>query len=221
MAEPSKLKISELDFEQLRSNFKSFLSTQEEFKDYDFSGSALNILMDLLSYNTHINSFYLNMIANEMFLDTAVNRNSILSLSKMLGYLPRSRKSAFANVNISVTPTDSPSNITIAKNTKFSSTIDGVAFTFVTDKAYTAVANNDNTTVLVQNVKLLQGDPLSFRYTANTADTSIKYRIPNRGVDTDSISVVLQESSENTTQSAYSLATDLLNINSTSNVFFY
>lgn len=220
MSEPSKLRLSELDFDQLRTNFKSFLNTQEEFKDYDSSGSAMSVMLDLLSYNSHLNSFYLNMVANEMFIDTAINRNSLMSLSKMLGYLPRSRKSSFANVNISVTPNDSPSNITIAKNTKFNTTIEGVSFTFVTDKSYSATANNDNTAVLVENVKLVQGEPLSFRYTANTADTSIKYRIPNRGVDTDSITVVLQESVENTTQSSYTLASDLLNINSTSNVFF-
>ena len=220
MAEPSKLRLSELDFDQLRSNFKSFLNTQDEFKDYDTSGSAISVLLDLLAYNSHLNSFYLNMVANEMFIDTAVNRNSLMSLSKMLGYLPRSRKSAFANVNISVTPTDSPSNITIAKNTKFNTTIEGISFTFVTDKSYSASANNDNSAVLVENVKLVQGEPLSFRYTANTSDTSIKYKIPNRGIDTDSITVVLQESVDNTTQHSYSLASDLLNINSTSNVFF-
>ena len=220
MAEPSKLRLSELDFDQLRSNFKSFLNTQDEFKDYDTSGSAISVLLDLLAYNSHLNSFYLNMVANEMFIDTAVNRNSLMSLSKMLGYLPRSRKSAFGNVNISVTPTDSPSNITIAKNTKFNTTIEGISFTFVTDKSYSASANNDNSAVLVENVKLVQGEPLSFRYTANTSDTSIKYKIPNRGVDTDSITVVLQESVDNTTQHSYSLASDLLNINSTSNVFF-
>ena len=220
MAEPSKLRLSELDFEQLRNNFKNFLSTQSEFTDYDTTGSAMSVLLDLLAYNSHVNSFYLNMVANEMFLDSAVNRNSLMSLSKMLGYLPRSRKSSFANVNISVTPTDSPSNIIVAKNTKFNTEIEGINFTFVTDKSYSASANSDNSTVTVQNVKLIQGDPLTFRYTANVSDNSIKYQIPNKGVDTDSISVVLQESSENTTQSTYTLATDLLGVNSTSNVFF-
>lgn len=220
MAEPSKLRLSELDFDQLRTNFKSYLGTQDEFKDYDTTGSAISVLLDLLAYNTHLNSYYMNMVANEMFLDTAVNRNSIMSLAKMLGYMPRSRKSAFANVNISVTPTDSPTSITIAKNTKFNTSIEGVSFTFVTDKSYSAVANNDNSAVLVENVKLIQGEPLSFRYTANTVDGSIKYKIPNRGVDTDTISVVLQDSVENNTQTKYTLATDLLSINSTSNVYF-
>ena len=219
MAAPSNLRLTGLDFDELRSNFKNYLETQEEFTDYDSTGSAFSVLLDVLSYNTHINSFYLNMIANEMFIDTAIKRNSLMSLSKMLGYLPKSRKSSYANVTISVTPTDNPSNITIAKNTRFKSEINGITFTFVTDRSYSAVANG-NSTVTLSNIKLVQGEPLTFRYTANTSDHSIKYKIPNRGIDTDSITVNLQESEENTTQSSYTLATDLLNVNSSANVFF-
>ena len=219
MAAPSNLRLTGLDFDELISNFKNYLETQEEFTDYDSTGSAFSVLLDVLSYNTHINSFYLNMIANEMFIDTAIKRNSLMSLSKMLGYLPKSRKSSYANVTISVTPTDNPSNITIAKNTRFKSEINGITFTFVTDRSYSAVANG-NSTVTLSNIKLVQGEPLTFRYTANTSDHSIKYKIPNRGIDTDSISVILQESEENTTQSSYTLATDLLNVNSSANVFF-
>ncbi len=219
MASPSNLKLTGLDFDELRDNFKNFLSTQEEFTDYDSTGSAFSVLLDVLSYNSHLNAFYLNMVANEMFLDTAISRNSIMSLSKMLGYLPKSRKSSYANVTLSVTPNDNPSNITIAKNTRFKSDINGITFTFVTDQSYSAVANG-NSTVTIPNIKLIQGEPLTFRYTANTSDNSIKYKIPNTGVDTDSITVTLQESDENTTQSSYTLATDLLDINSTSNVFF-
>ena len=219
MAAPSNLRLTGLDFDELRSNFKNYLETQEEFTDYYSTGSAFSVLLDVLSYNTHINSFYLNMIANEMFIDTAIKRNSLMSLSKMLGYLPKSRKSSYANVTISVTPTDNPSNITIAKNTRFKSEINGITFTFVTDRSYSAVANG-NSTVTLSNIKLVQGEPLTFRYTANTSDHSIKYKIPNRGIDTDSITVNLQESEENTTQSSYTLATDLLNVNSSANVFF-
>ena len=219
MASPSNLRLTGLDFEELRTNFKNYLATQDEFTDYDATGSAFSVLLDVMAYNSHVNAFYLNMVANEMFIDSAINRNSLMSLSKMLGYLPRSRKSSYANVNISVTPNDSPTNITIAKNTRFKSEINGITFSFVTDKSYSASANG-NSTITIPNVKLLQGEPLTFRYVANTANETIKYKIPNRGVDTDSITVILQESEENTTQSSYSLATDLLNINSTSNVFF-
>ena len=119
MSEPVKLRVSELDFNEIKNNFKEFLKVQDEFKDYNVEGSVISMLLDVLAYNTHYNSFYLNMIANEMFLDTAVNRSSLISISKQLGYLPQSRVGSRANVNISVTPNDSPSNVTIAKNTKF------------------------------------------------------------------------------------------------------
>ena len=219
MASPSNLRLTGLDFDELRTNFKNYLATQDEFTDYDTTGSAFSVLLDVLAYNTHVNSFYLNMIANEMFIDTAIKRNSLMSLSKMLGYLPKSRKSSYANVTIAVTPTDSPSNVTIAKNTRFKSEINGITFSFVTDQSYSEVANG-NSTVTIPNVKLVQGEPLTFRYTANTSDHSIKYKIPNTGVDTDSVTVTLQESVDNTSQSTYTLASDLLNINSSSNVFF-
>ena len=219
MASPSNLRLTGLDFDELRENFKNYLATQEEFTDYDSTGSAFSVLLDVLAYNSHINGFYLNMIANEMFIDSAINRNSLMSLSKMLGYLPKSRKSSYANVTISVTPNDNPSNITVEKNTRFKSEINGITYTFVTDQSYSALANG-NSTVTIPNVKLVQGEPLTFRYTANTADHSIKYKIPNTGVDTDSITVKLQDSDENTSQSSYTLASDLLNIYSTSNVFF-
>ena len=100
MAEASKFQVSELDFAQIRENFKTFLSTQDQFKDYDTDGSIMSVLLDLLSYNTHYNAFYLNMVANEMFLDSAVLRNSVVSHAKALGYPPRSRRGAVANVSI-------------------------------------------------------------------------------------------------------------------------
>ena len=130
MASPSNLKLTGLDFDELKDNFKNYLATQNEFTDYDSTGSAFSVLLDVLAYNSHLNAFYLNMVANEMFLDTAINRNSLMSLSKMLGYLPKSRKSSYANVTVSVTPNDNPSNITIAKNTRFKSEINGITQVF-------------------------------------------------------------------------------------------
>lgn len=220
MAEPRKLRISELDFNQVRENFKQFLQVQDEFRDYNVEGSVISSLLDLLAYNTHYNAFYLNMIANEMFLDSAVNRSSIVSLSKMLGYTPKSRTGARANVNLIITPTDSPSNVTVAKNTKFNSVIDGVNYVFVTDQSYSTTANNDNTTLTISNVSLVEGEPLVFRYTANTQDDTQRFVIPNRGVDHSSITVTLQEFAEDTRQYPYTLATDLLEVNSTSNIYF-
>ena len=219
MSEPVKLRVSELDFNEIKNNFKEFLKVQDEFKDYNVEGSVISMLLDVLAYNTHYNSFYLNMIANEMFLDTAVNRSSLISISKQLGYLPQSRVGSRANVNISVTPNDSPSNVTIAKNTKFNSNINGVNYVFVTDKAYSVEANN-NQTVSLNNVTLIEGEPLTFRYTVDESDDTQRFVIPNRGVDHSTVTVKIQESQFNTNQSVYSLASDLLTVNSSSNVYF-
>jgi hypothetical protein len=220
MTEATKLRVSELDFDQIKNNFKSFLKEQDIFRDYNMDGSVISQLLDILAYNTHYNAFYLNMIANEMFIDSATTRNAIISLSKLLGYTPKSRTGAKANVNISITPDDAPANITVAKNTLFNSVIEGVNYSFVTDKSYSTTANSDNSTVTISNVSLIQGDPLTYRYTANTKDSSQRFSIPNRGVDHSTISVSIKENSFTTELSPYTMATDLLEVNSTSNVFF-
>lgn len=218
--EPSKLRVSELDFSEIKNNFKEFLKSQDEFRDYNFEGSVISTLLDLLSYNTHYNSYYLNMIANEMFIDSAVTRTSVVSLAKMLGYTPRSRIGARANVNITITPNDNPSNIILSKNTKFNTQINGVNFVFVTDKSYTAAANNSNLAVTIRNVTLVEGEPLSYRYTVDLANDNQKFIIPNRGVDHSTISVVVQESDTDVRKSSYQQATDLIDVSSTSNVYF-
>ena len=166
MAEATKLRVSELDFDQIKSNFKNYIKEQDIFRDYNLDGSVISHLLDILAYNTHYNSFYLNMVANEMFIDSATTRNAMISLAKQLGYTPKSRTGARANVNLSITPDDNPSNITVAKHTKFSSTINGVNYIFVTDKSYSTTANADNATVTISNVTLIEGEPLSFRYTS-------------------------------------------------------
>ena len=220
MSEASKLRVSELDFDQIKNNFKSFLSEQDIFRDYNLEGSNISMLLDILAYNTHYNAFYLNMVANEMFIDSATTRNAMISLSKLLGYTPKSRTGAKANVNISITPNDSPANITIAKNTKFNSAIDGINYSFVADQSYSTTTNSDNATVTIQNVSLIEGDPLTFNYTANTKDSSQRFTVPNRGVDHSTITVSIKENSFTTELSPYTQATDLLEVSSTSNVFF-
>ena len=109
------LTTSELDLQNYKSSLKTFLSQQEQFKDYDFEGSNLSVLLDLLAYNTFMNGVYLNLVGSEMFLDTSQLRESIVSHAKELNYTPRSRTAALAYVNITITPTDAPDSITIPK----------------------------------------------------------------------------------------------------------
>jgi hypothetical protein len=129
-----KLNISELDFEAVKSQFKDYLRSQTQFKDYNFEGSNMSVLLDVLSYNTYQNNFYSNMAINEMFLDSAVLRNSVVSHAKELNYLPRSRRSAKAVVKVTITDTSSSSQtITIPQYSPFTSKFNGENFEFVTN----------------------------------------------------------------------------------------
>ena len=122
-----KLNISELDFTKIKDNLVGFLSNQSEFVGYNFKGSSFDVLLDVLAYNTHYNSYYANMIANEMFLDSATLRNSVVARAKHLGYLPRSARGSKAIVNLTITPTGAPAVISIAKNTQFQGDVEGVS----------------------------------------------------------------------------------------------
>ena len=115
----SKLKVAELDFDAIKSNLKNFMGDQNEFADYDFDASALSVLLDLLAYNTHYNAFYLNMVVNEMFLDTASIRNSVVSRAKHLGYTPQSVRGSKAYVDLTITPNDTPAPIVIERILNF------------------------------------------------------------------------------------------------------
>ena len=135
----SKLKINELDFATVKSSLKEYMKSQTQFKDYNFEGSNMSVLLDVLAYNTYHNNFYSNMALNEMFLDSAVLMNSVVSHAKELNYLPRSRRSAKAVVKITIT-NDTPGiqTIPIPEYTQFQCVYQGENFEFVTDKAYVA-----------------------------------------------------------------------------------
>ena len=153
------LELSEVDFSDIRTNLKSYLSTQSQFQDYDFEGSAISTLLDVLAYNTHYNAFYANMLANEMFLDTAQQRDSVVSRAKELNYLPISAKGSSANVTLTFNGVaNTVGNFDIAANSTFSTTIDDITYTYVTPQAYTVV-NNNNTFVKEVTICLLYTSP--------------------------------------------------------------
>ena len=123
MASNTSINLIGLDFDTLKSNLKNHLKNNTAFRDYNFEGSNMSVLIDVLSYNTYLNSFYTNMVASEMFLDTAQLRDSILSHAKELNYLPRSYSSSRSIVNISITPTSSVSSVLIPRGTSFTSRV--------------------------------------------------------------------------------------------------
>ena len=211
------LQVSELDFDDIRKNLKSYLSTQNQFKDYNFEGSAMAVLLDVLAYNTHYNAYYLNMVANEMFLDTAQQRDSVVSRAKELGYLPVSAIGASANVTVAFSGiANTVSQFTIPKNSKFSTTIDDITYTYVTPEA-SLVINSANT--FSKAITIKEGIPLTHKFTVNTSNP-IRYILPNNNIDTSSITVSVQESSSDTTTTEFTRATNIKQVYSTSPVFF-
>ena len=129
MAEITKLNITDLDFDSIKNNLRDYFGSQTEFSDHDFEGSAISVMLDILAYNTYYNSYYVNMLASESFLDSAQLRDSVVSRASMLGYTPQSVTGAKANVAITVTPGDSPASITIDKDTQFTSSVNGTSYT--------------------------------------------------------------------------------------------
>jgi hypothetical protein len=218
MAEIQKLNIAELDFDTIKNNLKDYFGSQSEFTDHDFGGSAISVMLDVLAYNTYYNAYYVNMLASESFLDSAQLRDSVVSKASMLGYTPQSTTGAKANVSITVTPDDAPATVTIDKFTQFTSSVNGTSYVFCTSGSSTVVA--DAGAYVASGVELVQGIPLTFRYTANTANTDQRFLLPNANTDTDTLTVTIQESAADTNVSAYTKATDITTINSTSNVYF-
>ena len=210
------LEVSELDFDGIRTNLKSYLSTQNQFKDYNFEGSAMAVLLDVLAYNTHYNAYYLNMVANEMFLDTAQQRDSVVSRAKELGYTPVSSVGATAVVNLNFNGiANTVSQFTIPLASKFSTTIDDITYTFVTTEA-TKVINNANT--YSTNVAIREGTPLAHSFVVNSANP-VKYVLPNKNIDTSSITVNVTESVSDTTSTEFTRLTNIREIFSTSAIY--
>ena len=211
----SNLRIAELDFDQIKSNLKTYLKSQTEFTDYDFEGSGLSTLLDILAYNTHYNAYLANMVVNEMFLDSAVKRSSAVSIAKHLGYTPVSARGAVANLDIVVTnPSNLPASLTMDRYTPFTSTVDGVSYTFLTTEAKTAL--RVGTTYTFADTDVTEGTLLSFSYVVTDVTPAAKYEIPSESVDTTTIKVSVQTSSSDTTTTTYSLSTDITGISDTS-----
>jgi hypothetical protein len=216
-----RLRVTELDFDTIKENLKTFLNQQSEFTDYDFEGSGLNILLDLLAYNTHYQAYYLNMVANESFLDTALLRDSVISLSKVLGYVPYSRKAPRALIDFTVkTNSNSSATLTIPKGYRFlSEQIDGVSYGFVTlEETKVTKANNDFTFF---NLPIHEGQFVTYNFIHNEASNPKQvYTLPDTEIDTTTITVSVQPNSSNTEISVYSLSTDVSNTQTTSEVFY-
>ena len=215
---PTKAAISltELDFDSVRASLKTYFEADATFTDYNFEGSGLSILMDILAYNTHYSAFMANMLANEMFLESAQVRKNVISLAKMLGYTPTSRVSSSATLNLVLTVTGTPATVTVPKGTAFTTSVDGVSYNFIlrADEVFTAAAS------YTKDVIVREGVLFTYTHTMNTADTAQKFIIPNAKIDTSTITMKVQTSASDTTTTSHTLQTDYAAVTSTTKNFF-
>ena len=213
----TKLDISELDFDAVKANLKTYLSSQTEFSDYDFEGSGMSVLLDVLAYNTHYLGYNANMLANEMFLDSADLRSSVVSLAKTVGYTPTSATSSTADIKVVVNSATGAS-LTMTRGTKFTTTVNSQSYTFV-NNADVSIAPIDGVYTF-SSVTLYEGSLLTFKYTVDTTDTEQRFIIPNDNTDTTTLTVKIQNSSSDSTTAVYKLATGITELDDTSKKFF-
>jgi hypothetical protein len=193
----NKIAVTDLEFDAIKSNLKSHLSSQTQFQDYDFEGSGMDVLMDVLAYNTHYMGYYANMLANEMFMDTASLRESVVSHAKHLNVIPTSVVAPTAYLNMTFTPSNSPVSLTIAKDTKFTTSINASSYNFTTTKTttITPVAG----VYSVTNLPIKEGKIINKSYTVDLANTTQRFIIPNTNIDTSTIVVTVQNSANDST----------------------
>lgn len=214
----SSLNLSSLDFDTLRDNFRKFMKSQDTFKDYDFDGPNISVLLDVMAYNSYLNSFYLNMVASEMFLDSSQRYDSIVSHSKELNYIPRSSTSATAIIAFDVETTGIDQGyLSIPRGTKFTGVNSNGTFNYATREKYEF--KSPNSTFSVSNVFIYEGDFFNETYVVNYDIENQRFLISNKNIDISSISVDVTDRIGG--QSApYIFAKTLFGLNQQSNVFF-
>jgi len=217
MAENSqRLRVTELDFDNIKDNLKAYLKNQDVFTDYNFEGSGLNILLDTLAYNTHYLAYNLSMAMNESFLDSAMLRSSVVSQAKTIGYVPRSIRSAVATVNVII---NDPTLIqaTLEKGTAFRTSIDGASYSFINISDYSS--SRENGILQFLNVPIYEGTYVTTQYTVDYTNLTQRYLIP-ANTDTTTISVSIQNSSSDTEQRSYSFSEDISELTDLSEKYF-
>ena len=213
----TRLNVTEFDFDEVKDNLKIFLKGQTEFKDYDFEGSGMNSLLDVLAYNTHYLGFNANMLANEMFLDSASLRSSVVSHAKTLGYVPTSARAATATVDVTLNTT-ALASATMEAGQVFTTTVEGTDFQFVT--AADVTASNIGSGITFNDIDIYEGTFVTTRYTVDTSDVDQRFLLRDNRADTTTLTIKVQTSSSDTTTATYTEATDITQVATDSKVYF-
>lgn len=217
MAANNALIVTDIDYDKIKSNLTAFLSNQTDFRDYDFESSGMQTIISLLAYNTYYNSIYTNMASNESFLDTALIRNNVVSRAKALGYTPTSARGARATLRVTLTPTGSPASVVAPANTQFTTTIEGIQYTFNSVDSVTFTRNANS--AYIANMVVREGDPVQESYTVSSLNP-VRYLLNNEDCDTQSLKVSVQQSVANTSLEVFSLSNSIAAINGNSAVYF-
>ena len=211
-----RLKVTELDFDNIKDNLKVFLKNQNQFKDYDFEGSGMNILLDTLAYNTHYLAYNTNMVANEMFLDSSSLRSSAVSHAKTLGYEVSSARAPIATVNVVLST--NASTKTMPAGTAFTASVDGTNYQFVTISDVTA--SNVGSAVNFDSTNIYEGTYVTTKYIVDSSDIDQRFILTDPRSDTSTLTVKVQTSTTDTTTTTYTKATDISQLSASSTVYF-
>lgn len=219
-----ELRVAELDFNTIKTNLKTYLKNQDEFSDYDFEGAALNVIMDLLSYNTHYMGVYANMAANERFLDTAQKRASIVSIAKELAYTPHSITASSAHIKITLntngsSPNPRPAFETLNRGATFDTVVNGVPYTFTTNEDVQAQYDAVNDQYVFDDVTIYEGVARSFQFRYSDS-LETRFIIPDKNIDTSTLLVTVRDDISSTDLVTYNLMRDLLTVDAESEVYF-
>ena len=213
--EKAALRITELDFLSIRENLKTFLRSQTEFQDFDFEGPGMAVLLDILAYNTHYMGYYLNMVGNEMFLDSAQLRSSILSHVKLMNYVPASSEGALSKINIKVTPSNTENDelgtLVLGKYTRLLGyDKDGINYPFVTLYSNTAVKTGSSFNF--SNVFIKQGEVVTLQYLMDENNVNRRFEIPSANVDINTIQISTRDNIYDTNTTIYTIVDDITSV---------
>ena len=211
-----RLNVTQFDFDDVKDNLKTFLKSQTEFTDYDFEGSGMSALLDVLAYNTHYLGFNANMLANEMFLDSASLRSSVVSHAKMLGYEVSSPRAPKAIINISLNTTNALA--TMGAGTAFTTSVDGTSYQFVTINDVTS--QNSGSSIPFDSTEIYEGTYTKTKYLVDSNDVDQRFMLTDVRADTTTLTVKVQNSASDTTTTTYTKATDITQLSTTSTVYY-
>jgi hypothetical protein len=220
----TNLNVTELDFDQIKKNLKNYLKTQSQFNDYDFEGSGLSTLLDVLAYNTHYNAMAAHFALNEAFLDSAQIRGNVVTRAKLLGYTPRSVLAPRATIKITVDVSNEngtiPTVLSLPRGTKFKTQVSGIEYRYVVLEEQSAVINSNTNQFVFENVVIVEGTRKTLKYRVDNDIESQKFQVSDDDADTSTLKVLIQANELSSSFDNYTQFDSLLNVDSSSRVYY-